>query len=167
MSSNRYYSCVLCSSKPKVRDRRPLVGPKNKQLRKFLHQRFFIEHSKIFNSGSVIWNKCKIRCSREINAAIGHSKKFTRQNLNPNNEPEYVLSTKQAKKTPRSPPSIALPIPSVGGSHSQCAVSKRWGPKLVVVPTNARHNLFFGQTSDIACWSKMLPWTFVWQCLQY
>lgn len=150
MSSNRYYSCVLCSSRPKVRDRRPLVGPKNKQLPKFLHQRFFIEHSKIFNSGSVICKKRRIRCSREMNAAIGHSKKFNRQNLDPNNETEYVSSTKQAKTTPRSPPSITLPIPSVGGRHSQCAVCKRCGPKLVVVPTNARHNLF---------------WTNFWYCL--
>ncbi|XP_062596793.1 uncharacterized protein LOC134258281 [Saccostrea cucullata] len=145
MSSPRFYSCVLCSSRPKARDRRPLTGSKNKGLRKFLQRRFLIESSKIFATASVICNKCRLRCSREIHAAAGDSQKdFAKQNRIPDTDlgTEYIPSTKKAKKIPKSPPSITLPIPSVGGSHSQCAVCKRRGPKLVVVPKNARYNLF-------------------------
>lgn len=115
---------------------------KNKRLRKFLHQRFFIEHSYLLNPGSVICNKCR---TREMNAAIGHSKKLTKQNPNFYNEPEYIPSTKKAKTIPRLPPSITVPITSVGGGYSQCAVCQLYGLNLVVVPTIARHNLFGGK----------------------
>lgn len=45
-------------------------------------------------------------------------------------------------KMHQSPSSIILQIPPVGESHSQCSVSKRRGPNLVVVPARARHLLF-------------------------
>ncbi|XP_062582893.1 uncharacterized protein LOC134244656 [Saccostrea cucullata] len=160
MSSPRFYSCVLCSSRPKVRNRRPLTGSKYKGLRKFLQQRFLIESSKIFATGSVICNKCRLRCSREIHAAAGDSQKdFAKQNRIPDTDrdTEYIPSTKKAKKIPKSPPSITLPIPSVGGSHSQCAVCKRRGPKLVVVPKNARYNLFLEKLIVLPIGARCCP----------
>lgn len=131
MPSTRYNLCVLCSSRPKVRDRRPLFGQKKiATQRTFLHQIFFIEHYNFFNPGSVFSNKCGIRCSRKMNAAIGHSKKFTRRNLNTFHQP-----TKQNRLL----------------YHSQCAVNLRCGPKLAVVATRDRHNLFLEKRLIIWC----------------
>ena len=60
-----------------------------------------------------------------------------------NEDTEYVPLTKYDRCNPcKSQPSIPLPIPSSGGGHLQYVMCKRRGPKLVVVPTNARFNLF-------------------------
>lgn len=65
-----------------------------------------------------------------MNAAIGHSKKFTRRNLNTFHQP-----TKQNRLL----------------YHSQCAVNLRCGPKLAVVATRDRHNLFLEKPLIIWC----------------
>ncbi|CAG2245218.1 unnamed protein product [Mytilus edulis] len=54
-------------------------------------------------------------------------------------------------------PSIALPIPSAGGGHSQCVVCKRRGPKLVVVPTNARFNIFLDKLIILTVGARCCP----------
>lgn len=54
-----------------------------------------------------------------------------------------LCTTKQVSKNAhKSPTGITLPIPSVAGSHSHCAVCKRRGPELVVVPACATYQLF-------------------------
>lgn len=54
MSVPGFYSCVLCSSRPKTEESRKLDGPYKKQLHKFLQQKFFIESANLFSPGSVI-----------------------------------------------------------------------------------------------------------------
>lgn len=51
---------------------------------------------------------------------------------------DYVPPNKVAKNSPKSPQNIILPIPSVEASHPKCAVSKRRGPKTVIVPACAK-----------------------------
>lgn len=48
-------------------------------------------------------------------------------------------------------------IPSIVGSHSQCAVCKRRGPKLVVVPACARSQLFLDKLTFLPVWAKCCP----------
>ncbi|CAC5411868.1 unnamed protein product [Mytilus coruscus] len=125
LSTPRNYTCILCSKRPKTRDRRKFIGPNNKSLRKCLQQKFFIEQDKINHTNSVICNKCRIRCSREIDTNVRCPIQTTISELN-NDDTEYVPPTKYARCHPcKSPPSIALPIPSAGGGHSQCVVCKR------------------------------------------
>ncbi|XP_071172158.1 uncharacterized protein [Mytilus edulis] len=143
MSTPRNYTCNLCSRRPKTRDRRKRIGPNNKSLRKCLQQKIFIEHDKINHANSVICNKCRIRCSREIDTNVRCPIQTTISE-SINDDTEYVPPAKYARCHPcKSPPSIALPIPSAGGGHSQCVVCKRRGPKLVVIPTNARFYIFW------------------------
>lgn len=157
MSAPRFYSCVLCSSRPKTRDRRKLDGPNNKQLRKFLQQKFFIESANLFSPGSVICNKCRLRCSREMGIAKSNNTDPDRHLCVPRKDPDYAPPNKVAKNAPKSPPSITLPIPSVGGSHSQCAVCKRRGPKLVVVPASARYRLFLDKLTFLPVGARCCP----------
>ncbi|XP_056007177.1 uncharacterized protein LOC125665391 [Ostrea edulis] len=53
-------------------------------------------------------------------------------------------------KTPKSPPSISLPISSTVKSHAYCFICKRPGPKLVVVPSECRLSVFVNQNILIA-----------------
>ncbi|CAG2201288.1 unnamed protein product [Mytilus edulis] len=157
MSTPRNYNCILCSKRPKTRDRRKLIGPNNKSLRKCLQQKFFIEHDKINHANSVICNKCRIRCSREIDTNVRCPIQTTISE-SINDDTEYVPPAKYARCHPcKSPPSIALPIPSAGGGHSQCVVCKRRGPKLVVVPTNARFNIFLDKLIILTVGARCCP----------
>ncbi|XP_076085751.1 uncharacterized protein LOC143056545 [Mytilus galloprovincialis] len=157
MSTPRNYTCILCSKRPKTRDRRKLIGPNNKSLRKCLQQKFFIEHDKINHANSVICNKCRIRCSREIDTNVRCPIQTTISE-SINDDTEYVPPAKYARCHPcKSPPSIALPIPSAGGGHSQCVVCKRRGPKLVVVPTNARFNIFLDKLIILTVGARCCP----------
>ncbi|CAC5417630.1 unnamed protein product [Mytilus coruscus] len=141
----------------KTRDRRILIGPNNKSLRKCLQQKFFIEHDKINDVNSVICNKCRIRCSREIDTNVRCHIQTTVSESN-NDDTEYFPPTKYARCNPcKSPPSIALPIPSAGDGHSQCAVCKRRSPKLVVVPTNARSKLFLDKLIILTVGARCCP----------
>ncbi|CAC5371203.1 unnamed protein product [Mytilus coruscus] len=57
----------------------------------------------------------------------------------------------------KSPPSIALPIPSAGGGPSQYVVCKSRCPKLVVVPTNARFNIFLDKLIILTVGARSCP----------
>lgn len=106
MSAPRFYSCVLCSSRPKTRDRRKLDGPNNKQLRKFLQQKFFIESANLFSPGSVICNKCRLRCSREMGIAKSNNTDPYRLLCVPRKDPDYAPPNKVAKNAPKSPQAL-------------------------------------------------------------
>lgn len=60
---------------------------------------------------------------------------------------KFKLSQVPTPKRPKSsalssPPSISLSIPSTPKIHAQCFLCKRPGPKLVLVPSNARFDVF-------------------------
>lgn len=121
--------CVLCNKRTKQRDRRPV----NSDIRNFLRKCFMLD----VQEGTIICNKCrhkyysekeKLNASRISNAV---------------EDDEFRPSvTKVSKQTESSPPSIQFPIATLAKTHAYCVICKRPGPKLMVINSNARFQLF-------------------------
>ncbi|XP_062596761.1 uncharacterized protein LOC134258244 [Saccostrea cucullata] len=121
-STSKYkpYSCITCCKRIKTSERRPLYG--NQALRKFLSKRFL----KDLSENDVVCNKC-----RQL----------------------YYFSLKQGSKIPEvhntedkenaAPPDpVTLPILSTGYRHDACGICEKKPRKLVVIPEQARLEMF-------------------------
>lgn len=87
----------------------------------FLQQKLFIKSRNLFSPGSVICNKCRLLCSREMGLAKSNNTDPDHFLCVPRKDPDYAPPHKLAENAPKSPPNITLPIPSVVWSHSLCA----------------------------------------------
>lgn len=94
--------------------------------------------------GDVICGKCR-------------RKYYTSKYENKKPEPLPATTSANLNDHMQSPKNITLPIKSVGGSHSTCFICKKRGPKLVVVPTNARFNTFVHHSIIIPAGARCCP----------
>ena len=127
MEAPRRFKCVLCAKRTKQKERRPLDGSINKPLRKFLRKTYMVETK----NGDVICNKCRHTYYKDRSEKVS-SKCSSKPQCRQDPPPENNIT---------SPTNISLPISSLGGSHSQCFLCKRRGPKLLRVPAAARNDI--------------------------
>ncbi|KAK3098957.1 hypothetical protein FSP39_024695 [Pinctada imbricata] len=73
------------------------------------------------------------------------------------NEENEETKTIKTTNTPLSPPSTRLPFSSASNSHAYCFVCKRPGPKLVVVPTGERYNIFLQTEIIVPAGARCCP----------
>ena len=129
MEAPRRFKCVLCSKRTKAKERRLIDGPGNKPIRKFLRKTFMID----LKEGDVICNKCKHVYYKDRSKTL--SVKSSKNAQSQTNTDNLTL------KDTTSPSNITLPLSSLGGSHSQCFLCKKKGPKLLRVPAAARNDI--------------------------
>ena len=139
----RHYNFVLCSKMTKPRDRRSLNGDGNRGLRKLLDKNFLIT----VKDGDVTCNKCRQLYYTHKSVEVPCLKTVK----------ERPKAKQKSNENKTSPPRIELPISTIGGSHSQCFICKRRGPKLVVVPAAARNEMFLERNVLISSGSRCCP----------
>ena len=124
-------TCVLCSKKIKLHNRRPV----NKNIAKFLRKNYLLETT----SSDYICGGCSKQA-------------YTTQTPS---QPAKASTSTEAPATCKSPPSIHLPFKSTVKSHSYCFICKRPGPKIIVVPSQIRQTVLIEHqiliTSDSRC----------------
>lgn len=68
-----------------------------------------------------------------------------------------IVEENKTKKPIASPPSVSLPIHCTSKSHAYCFACKRPGPKLIVVPAQARFNVFIEKAIIVPAGSRCCP----------
>lgn len=140
-------SCVLCSKRLKVHQRRPVI----KQVAKYLRKNFLLETT----NNDFICGKCN-RPAYRTEVSTSNAQKSKSDNTDTASSSQIV-----------SPPSVCLKIKSVAKSHAYCCICKRPGPKLVVVPHNVRFDVFVKNNVIVSSGSRCCPVHFdsEFQCL--
>ncbi|CAC5419092.1 unnamed protein product [Mytilus coruscus] len=127
-SGPKYYPCVLCNKRTKPHERRSI----NKSVAKYLNKNFLItpkQEDKICNT-----------CKHKYYVQETKHSSVVQHRLS--DDEDYVPPAKRRSTVLSSPPSVSLSIPSTSKSHSYCFICKKPGPKLIVVPSQARFSTF-------------------------
>ena len=117
-----YYECIVCRKriKPKVRRR---VSP---HVREYLQEKLSIVST---NESDIICNRC-IYNFYKVHVKVTKEK-------GPIKDRDFQLPVQRANPV-FSPASVSLKIPGAPNTHSRCIICKRSGPKLIVIPSEAR-----------------------------
>ena len=141
----KFFPCVLCNKRTKPRERRKITT----QETHFLQKTFLIT---VKDTNDTLCNRCR----HKYYAAERQKIQVVAKNDESNDE--YIPTPKRPKSSAlSSPPSISLSIPSTPKSHAQCFLCKRPGPKLVVVPSNARFDVFMNCEIIVPAGSRCCP----------
>ena len=146
----KFYKCVLCSRRPKPKERRKV----NKEVKKTLTKCFMVTDC---TDDSVICNKCSHRCYKIRNDECAP---FSKQTTDSVDDPTFHPTAKKPKSNPAaSPPSVKLSIPSTNRGHSFCftCICKKAGSKLVVTPIKARFTVFLHKEVYVPAGSRCCP----------
>ncbi|WAR11884.1 hypothetical protein MAR_026064, partial [Mya arenaria] len=100
----------------------------------------------------VLCNKCRIKHFYKLSPVENFDNKLIDQSDNEEYQPPVSKKTSFA-----SPPSVRLNIPSTPKSHSRCFICKRPGPKLIVVPSEARFTAFVQRNVIIKSGTRCCP----------
>ncbi|WAR12349.1 LOW QUALITY PROTEIN: hypothetical protein MAR_026529 [Mya arenaria] len=140
------FKCIICKTHTNPSNRRKI----NTQLKQQIIKCHPIEVKKT----NVICNKCRL-------------KYFYKQKPETNSKPENEINENSSdeefhpplpnKAAFASPPSVRLNIPSTPKSHSRCFICKRPGPKLIVVPSEARFAAFVQRNVIIKSGTRCCP----------
>ena len=139
------FNCTVCNVQTKANgnDRRPVSTE-----HKYIIERHL---GKTVNDESVICNKCRHKCRTFAKKKTKHVNAVSwTQKVNDNGP-----STRPA--TIHSPPSVSLPFPCTPKGHSVCCLCKRAGPKLIVMTTQIRHQVFMEREILIPAGSRCCP----------
>ncbi|XP_062614066.1 uncharacterized protein LOC134275791 [Saccostrea cucullata] len=145
------FPCLLCRKRTKQHERRKIT----KSERRYLEKNFFVT----VNNEDTLCNKCRHKyyaCTPGKEEQANQKQ----QNNTPDNkdDSDYFPTPKRPKsRAIASPPSVTLAIPSTFKSHSSCFLCKRRGPKLVVVSSKARYDVFMKHEIIIPAGSRCCP----------
>ncbi|WAR15573.1 hypothetical protein MAR_005678 [Mya arenaria] len=138
------FQCVVCKTRTNPKNRRKI----NSELKQLILKRLPIE----LKDTDVLCNKCRIKHSYKLSPVENFNNKLIDQSYNEEYQPPVSKKTSFA-----SPPSVRLNIPSTPKSHSRCFICKRPGPKLKVVPSEARFTAFVQQNVIIKSGTRCCP----------
>lgn len=127
-------TCVLCETRLKIHQRRPI----NKLVAKYLKKNFLLETA----TDQFICDKCR------------RPAYYTTSQQPPCASTSSLPSHNVLQN---SPPSIQLNIKTTSKSHAYCFICKKPGPKLIVVPTSTRTETFITHNILITAESRCCP----------
>ncbi|WAR09692.1 hypothetical protein MAR_034768 [Mya arenaria] len=133
--------CV-CKTRTNPKNRRKI----NSELKQLILKRLPIE----LKDTDVLCNKCRIKHFYKLSPVENFDNKLIDQSDNEEYQPPV-------SKSFASPPSVRLNIPSTPKSHSRCFICKRPGPKLIVVPSEARFTAFVQRNVIIKSGTRCCP----------
>lgn len=136
----KQYPCVLCNKRTRANKRRTV----SKYTRKILNRCFLIEST----DGKVICNKCRHKCS---------SFKYKSSEVPLPSSSIQSPDRKKRVSNVQSPPSVSLPIQSTAKSHAYCVLCRKPGPRLIVVPIEARFKVYLYHNLFIPSGSRCCP----------
>ncbi|CAC5377201.1 unnamed protein product [Mytilus coruscus] len=143
-SGPKYYPCVLCNKRTKPHERRSI----NKSVAKYLNKNFLItpkQEDKICNT-----------CKHKYYVQETKHSSVVQHRLS--DDADYVPPAKRRSTVLSSPPSVSLSIPLTSKSHSYCFICKKKpGPKLIVVPSQARFSTFLKKEVIIPAGCRCCP----------
>ncbi|VDI65719.1 Hypothetical predicted protein [Mytilus galloprovincialis] len=120
---------------------------------------FVLRESKNFlvspNDDDVICDTCRRKYYREGQAQVNTPTVLTTDTNA--NDPDFMPPSAPKRAKLSSPLSISLPISSTIKGHAQCCLCKKRGPKLMVVPQEARFNTFLEKNIIIPAGSRCCP----------
>ncbi|XP_062619312.1 uncharacterized protein LOC134280876 [Saccostrea cucullata] len=140
------FNCICCSKRVRPRDRKKV----NKDISRYLQKKFLI--SALDNS--IICNRCRHRYRKDRKERSDHQQSITTRL--PESDDEYQIQA-SVRPTPKSPPSVSLPIASTVKSHAYCFICKKPGPKLVQVSSACRLSVFVQHNILIAEGNRCCP----------
>lgn len=135
-------TCVLCSRRLKIHQRRPV----NKVIAKYLRKNFLLETT----NKQYICGRCS-RYAYEGNTSNCPSQPSSSQ------QTDVISDTPSGPLCQGSPPSINLKIRTATKSHAYCFICKKPGPKLVNVPAQVRTDVFIKHNILITSGSRCCP----------
>ncbi|WAR06597.1 hypothetical protein MAR_021966, partial [Mya arenaria] len=138
------FQCVVCKTRTNPKNRRKI----NSELKQLILKRLPIE----LKDTDVLCNKCRIKHFYKLSPVENFDNKLIDQSDNEEYQPPVSKKTSFA-----SPPSVRLNIPSTPKSHSRCFICKRPGPKLIVVPSEARFTAFVQRNVIIKSGTRCCP----------
>ncbi|WAR02813.1 hypothetical protein MAR_009371 [Mya arenaria] len=138
------FQCVVCKTRTNPKNRRKI----NSELKQLILKRLPIE----LKDTDVLCNKCRIKHFYKLSPVENFDNKLIDQSDNEEYQPPISKKTSFA-----SPPSVRLNIPSTPKSHSRCFICKRPGPKLIVVPSEARFTAFVQRNVIIKSGTRCCP----------
>lgn len=136
----KQYPCVLCNKRTRANKRRTV----SKNTRKILNRCFLIEST----DEKVICNKCRHKCS---------SFKYKSSEVPLPSSSIQSPDRKKRASNVQSPPSVSLPIQSTAKSHAYCVLCRKPGPRLIVVPSEARFKVYLCHNLFIPSGSRCCP----------
>ncbi|CAG2245126.1 unnamed protein product [Mytilus edulis] len=142
-SGPKSHPCVLCNKRTKPHERRSI----NKSVAKYLKKNFLITHKQEDKICNTCRHKYYVKETRPSPVV---------QHLLSDDE-DYVPPAKRRSTVLSSPPSVSLSIPSTSKSHSYCFICKKPGPKLIVVPSQARFSTFLKKEVIIPAGCRCCP----------
>ncbi|XP_062587204.1 uncharacterized protein LOC134248846 [Saccostrea cucullata] len=139
------FPCLLCNKRTKPYERRKITKAENR----FLQKNFLI----------TVCDKHGTLCSKCRHKYYASEKQKVHEVPKSNGESDDYCPIPKCRKpnAVSSPPSVSLSIPSTPKSHAQCFLCKRAGPKLMVVPSNARFNVFLNCEVIVPAGSRCCP----------
>ncbi|WAR21652.1 hypothetical protein MAR_015626 [Mya arenaria] len=138
------FQCVVCKTWTNPKNRCKI----NSELEQLILKRLPIE----LKDTDVLCNKCRIKHFYKLSPVENFDNKLIDQSDNEEYQPPVSKKTSFA-----SPPSVRLNIPSTPKSHSRCFICKRPGPKLIVVPSEARFTAFVQRNVIIKSGTRCCP----------
>lgn len=137
----KYYCCVVCTKRLKPKEKRPLSGPHNKGLRKFLAKAYLLH----IKDSDFICGSCRIKSFKLSKNQM--SKSALKNPVNDVNSNDAYYSPHVARTVGSPKRNVCtLPLKTPLSSHAYCFICRKPGPKLIVVPANPRYEIFV-QTS--------------------
>ncbi|XP_053388916.1 uncharacterized protein LOC128551967 [Mercenaria mercenaria] len=140
------FNCVVCNIRTTPKNRRKI----NVQLKQQILKRFPVT----VKETDVICNKCRLKhfCKSPPVSSLRYEEVIS--DLNSDDDFNPPISKRCAIA---SPPSVRLSIPATPKSHSRCFICKRPGPKLIVVPAEARFSAFAEHNIIIKSGTRCCP----------
>ncbi|XP_053405404.1 uncharacterized protein LOC128558951 [Mercenaria mercenaria] len=139
----KFHNCVVCNTRTKPKNRRPV----NKSIKKYLLKKFFINA----DERSIICNKCR------HNYYIAETQRSSTYSSTEASDPDFHPPASKGNSSYLSPPSVSLKIPCTTKTHAKCFLCKRPGPKLIVVPSETRVTVFIKFNILIPSGSRCCP----------
>ena len=141
------FNCVVCKTRTTPKTRRKI----NKELKEQILKRFPLT----IKETDVICNKCRFKhFYKSKPVSTSRSEEITSDG--DNNDEDFNPPVPK-KSAIASPPSVRLSIPTTPKSHSRCFICKRPGPKLIVVPSEARFSAFAEHNVIIKSGTRCCP----------
>ncbi|WAR07794.1 hypothetical protein MAR_017752, partial [Mya arenaria] len=129
--------------------------PSNRRkINKQLKQQIIKFHPIEVKETDVICNKCRLKYFYKQKPETNSK---SENEINENSSDEEFHPPLPNKAAFASPPSVRLNIPSTPKSHSRCFICKRPGPKLIVVPSEARFTAFVQRNVIIKSGTRCCP----------
>ncbi|WAR15817.1 hypothetical protein MAR_030411 [Mya arenaria] len=145
-----HLKCVICTKRTKPKERVPLSGIRNQDVRDYFVKKYHVHLQN--DTNEVSCRKCRQQfyaCKRDNKMPV---QPIIRTDLHVYERHEGCVLNDSVLPT-----KVTMTIRSTGYTHSRCFICDKPGPKLVRVRKDARHQLFIDQNILLSSGARCCP----------